>query len=344
MGRRGRAIRVVLLTEGGRGMGFGHAARCHALFEALRAAGARPRLFIRGDRSVAGVVPQSRFGLLDWSKRTPRLRALLRDSDVAVIDSYRAGAGFFRWMASRVPLAVYLDDNKRLSYPPGVVVNGNVHAGHLGYPRRRGRVLLIGPRYALLRRAFRRPPSPPKRREVRRVLVTAGGSSPPGLVPRVAQAALLALGAAEVRAVASAADLGSLRRLAALSRGRLRILPQPVSLSEAMADMDLCVSGGGQTLNELAAFGIPSIGIELADNQRLILRGWERRGFLIRAGRHESPRLEARLRSALRRAASPRRRRAMSRAGRALVDGRGAQRTAAAVLAEASRVLRKGAP
>jgi spore coat polysaccharide biosynthesis predicted glycosyltransferase SpsG len=331
--------RIAILTEGGRGIGFGHVARCGALCEALRAAGAQPRLVVDGDRSAAGVA-HARVEFLAWRSRPPRLRALLKDCAAAVVDSYLAGPAFYRWLAASVPLAVYLDDNKRLAYPPGFVVNGGIHARALRYPRPRGRRLLIGPHHILLRRAFWRPPAPPRSGPVQRVLVTAGGSSDPGFLARVAEATLLAFPAARVRTVAARADLPSLRRLG----DRLDILLQPADMPRAMRGTDLCVSAGGQTLNELAAFGIPCVGIELADNQRRHLRAWARRGFALSAGRRDAPGFEARLRAALSRAASPARRRAMSRAGRRLVDGRGALRTAEAVLAEVSRILKRGTP
>jgi len=53
-----------------------------------------------------------------------------------------------------VKLAVYIDDNKRLDYPKGVVVNGSIHAKELNYSKKNGVKYLLGPKYIPLRKDF----------------------------------------------------------------------------------------------------------------------------------------------------------------------------------------------
>jgi spore coat polysaccharide biosynthesis predicted glycosyltransferase SpsG len=105
-----------------------------------------------------------------------------------------------------------------------------------------------------------------------------------------------------------------------------------------MLGADVAISGGGQTLYELAATGTPAVAIRLADNQTLNLRNLQAAGMLLWAGDAGDADLETMVTSALMVLAENRGRRTeMSRRGRALVDGRGAARVAAAVLDEVRR-------
>ena len=50
--------------------------------------------------------------------------------------------------------SVYIDDNKRLDYPKGIVVNGSIYAEELNYPHKNGPTYLLGIKYAPLRKEF----------------------------------------------------------------------------------------------------------------------------------------------------------------------------------------------
>jgi len=104
-------------------------------------------------------------------------------------------------------------------------------------------------------------------------------------------------------------------------------------MAALMLNADLAVSGGGQTTYELAATGTPAIGIRLAAGQALNLRGLSAAGCLREAGAPDEVGFEARLVSRLSELADDRSvREEMSRRGRALVDGRGAERVTDAIV------------
>ena len=95
----------------------------------------------------------------------------------------------------------------------------------------------------------------------------------------------------------------------------------------------MAVSGGGQTLYELAAAGVPTVAIEVAENQRFQMEAFEAEGFLrsVEAGQPaECGLVTANMVDCLRQDQEMRSR--MSQAGRRLVDGRGSLRVAEAIL------------
>jgi spore coat polysaccharide biosynthesis predicted glycosyltransferase SpsG len=110
----------------------------------------------------------------------------------------------------------------------------------------------------------------------------------------------------------------------------------PPDVRGLMLGADVALCAGGQTTYELAATGTPAIAVQVAANQAGNLRGLEAAGALVWAGSVEDADLGDRVMAALAALAGDgARRAAMSRAGRALVDGKGIERVAEALLARA---------
>ena len=174
-----------------------------------------------------------------------------------------------------------------------------------------------------------------------RVLVTLGGADP--------QSSTLAVVAAVQRALPDAAldvvigplfgPVPDLDRRAAGDPPRLRLHRDLDDLSALMSAADLAVSGGGQTLYELAATGVPTVALCLADNQEpniAALAGVS----LLSAGRVEESAADGfhRVEDGCRQlAADPALRERMSDAGRSLIDGHGASRVADVILRSGHR-------
>lgn len=215
--------------------------------------------------------------------------------DAAVVDSYRLGAGDLERMGGRMPLLTPSDvsDNAALAL---------VLDYHFGVEPREG--ALAGPEYAPIDPAFARL-APPAGDAVRRVLVTMGASER-GVAARV----LLAPAAGNVFADAAVVVADGTRPLLELAEGA-----------------DVALAGAGITAYELAAAGIPTVLVALADNQRRVVDGAAATGVALTS--EADPVAVVR---ALRRLADTAERGRISAAARGAVDGRGAERVAAAAL------------
>jgi spore coat polysaccharide biosynthesis predicted glycosyltransferase SpsG len=143
---------------------------------------------------------------------------------------------------------------------------------------------LCGPSYLLLRRDLRRalsqPPLPwPQRRSI---LVTFGGSDPAALTrPVVLGLADPPLAGARLEVVIGGGVAGRDALAKELSRlcPALGVHVDAPNLGMLMREAGLAVSAAGTTIGELAAFGVPSLIVAVADNQlpgarQAAARGW----------------------------------------------------------------------
>jgi UDP-2,4-diacetamido-2,4,6-trideoxy-beta-L-altropyranose hydrolase len=200
---------------------------------------------------------------------------------------------------------------------------------------------LVGPEVVPLRRGFQdvgRPARPAG--GAARVLVSMGGSDPGGLTVPVVKA-LAPTGARsrfEVQVVANPASAvwGSVGEVL----GRLGLAPpcaaEPERMAEHLADADVAVLAMGVTVYEAMAAGTPAVVLCRTSGDVAHARALEERGAIVSLGQHWTG---ERVRTAVGEVASaPARLEAMRRAGRTLVDGRGAERVAARL----ARLLEEG--
>ena len=131
---------VVILTEGGKSFGFGHVARCSSIYQAFLKRNISPKFFINGDDSVKSILKGIDFKIKNWLDDISFLNSI----DIVIIDSYLANSDLFEQISKKVALTVSLDDNKRLEYTKGMVVNGLINASNLNYPRNDSIKYLLG--------------------------------------------------------------------------------------------------------------------------------------------------------------------------------------------------------
>ena len=309
-------LRAAFLAEAGPGVGLGHLRRCQALAAALGSRGAAVRFLVAG--AAGGGTDAAR---LDWT-RDPALAVEALAAwrpHVAVVDSYGASPELFERVAALAPYAVAVDDLADRPLPVHLVVNGAWHATRLAYRARPDTVFLLGPEYALLAPAFVGAPRRSVRDDVRRVLVTLGGDPPADALAAVLHGVRRAAPAARIDVA-----LGPFAPVPDATGEGVRVCRGLDSLRPLMLEADLAVTGGGVTLYECLATGVPVIGVCLADNQRPNIDELGRAGLILSG----EPSLEQ---AVGRLADDPALRRSMSVRGRCDVDGRGAARVADAI-------------
>ena len=148
-------MNVFILTEGGKDAGLGHITRCTSIYQAFEEVGIRPALIVNGDEAVQDLLKDKNFRFFDWLNDRERLFAAVRNADIVFIDSYLADCALYEKVSNIAGTGIYLDDNIRIEYPKGFVINGAIFAERMPYPKRNGVTYLLGARYAPLRREFR---------------------------------------------------------------------------------------------------------------------------------------------------------------------------------------------
>lgn len=328
-------LRVLFRCDAGPAIGLGHAMRCLALAEALGARhGAACAVLTRTPEALGAWVAAG-SAVLPTAVADPvaALRAVAWQPDLVVVDLPVLGAQEARALGELPWPVVLIDDEGQVPVATRFLVNGNAFATALRYrvlwP---GARLLRGPRYVALRSAVvaRRP----RRRVIvavgRRVLLTLGGS----VRPAALEQALAALPAE----VAIDLVLGPWSAAPVWPGGRaVTVHRAPADLATLLVAVDVCVAAGGSTLYEAACLGTPTVALPQSPLEARNAAALAVRGAVVDLGadpdvwrRTLGPTVSRLLADAAWRGA-------LARAGRRLVDGRGAARLADALVAEVAR-------
>lgn len=339
-------MKVIIRADASAALGLGHLKRCLSLAQALSAQGAEVTLAWRhidldctamieaaGVESVCignGQVTGELFDARDLLSAT-------NGASLVVTDHYALGERWQRAVraATHARLAA-IDDlaDRRLDVDVAIDPNFSADpaakfAGRLPTNAR----LLAGPAYALLAPAYADAPRCPAREPVRSIGIFMGGTDAAGL-SSVALDALEQIGfsgSIEVATTQGNPHLVALRARAA-SRPRLAIILDQRDLADFFARHDLQIGAGGGATWERCCIGAPTLAVIAADNQRPVLLPLQQMGVL-RVIADEPPTAAAIATATRELIENPALRRSLATRAMALVDGRGAQRVATALLA-----------
>lgn len=315
-------LRILFRAAAGPRRGFGHLVRCRSLARALDV---RPLIALRGNSRVA----ETAIGLgCDVIKggATKVLSSL--KPDVLIVDDPIAEDAR-RWMqAARAvgALVVSIHDLGIGCLDADLVIDGSITKN----ARARNGMTLAGPRYAVLDPALldsrdgRVQSNAQDEGDAYSVLVALGGGPRAEMANDIAEAIVQANPQARVRIAGGFNGLprGEAERIAWIGPSR--------NLHLEMAKASIAVVGGGVSLYEACAHGVPAVGVPVVAAQRPTVAAFVQRGVArgIVRGR-VTPEVVANECAELLTDAAMRRH--LARLGRRLIDGRGAFRAAEAV-------------
>ncbi|MDE1947015.1 MAG: UDP-2,4-diacetamido-2,4,6-trideoxy-beta-L-altropyranose hydrolase [Burkholderiales bacterium] len=342
-------MKVFIRTDASSATGLGHLRRCLSLAQALRQLGAEVRLGVgASDVDAAALAAAEGFaartlapvpgGGADDAARFCALWPAQRP-DWVVVDHYGLDATWQRavrqaWhcqvaavddLADR-PLAV------DALIDPNFVADSGHRARYAAVLEQAPAAWLCGPRFALLgpayaaAKAFRLAPA------VRSIGIFLGGTDPAGLSPVVLRACREVArfdGPVEIATSSGNPGLAALRAAVASDPGASLAVDLP-DLAGFFARHDLQVGAGGGAAWERCCIGAPALTLCIAANQLAVIPALVALGATATATDNSALAIGTALAGLI---ASPQRRAELSRQGRALVDGRGAERVALALAA-----------
>lgn len=314
--------RVFILTEGGAKIGFGHITRCIALYQAFRAKGVKPEFFVNLTKRSKFFSDKKDFKVFNWLLYKNRFFKSLVKNDIVIIDSYKAGITFYREISKRVRLAVYLDDCVRLNYPKGIVINGVVGGEKLRYPKNKDVVYLLGQKYSILRKEFWKVPKKKNNKRVKNILITLGGK----LEYKNLTLKIVKFLDKEYPEFCKYVVSNSVSTNLSSKRIKVIVSASARKMKDLMLESDIAISASGQTLNELARIGVPTIAIGVAENQKNNIKGFMKGGSIKFAGWHEDSKILNKIENCMCIMGKDYKRKKVSNAGRKLIDGMGAKR------------------
>lgn len=314
-------MKAAILADGGPRVGLGHLGRCTALAQAMdRFHGVKPIFLLKEPKSRRWV----------HNKGFSTRPSFNGSWDLLVVDSYHLSMRDLLSLRRSTRVLAMVDDLGRVPVACEWVLNSSVYAHTVRYTMARTSGLLLGPKFHPLRMEYWRPrASRPVREEVRDVLVMLGGTNEWGLLEKVVSVARRVLSEARYHLVAG--PFGALSVMK--NDDRVIIHRSPKNLRPLLERCDMAISGGGQSLYELAYVGLPAVAVCLAENQTQNVAGFQRAGTILVSGQPEERGFYSKLArglSVLGRDRSLRER--MSHRGWDLVDENGALRVADSLL------------
>lgn len=331
-------MKVAFFTEGSSRIGFGHITRCLSLYQEFSARGMTPTLHINGDETIHGLLEGIRYRIFDWILEENSADDILSEADVVVVDSYLAPAAFYARVAAGKGVPVFIDDNNRLPYPAGIVVNGSAGAEKLPYPANKNLTYLVGHKYILFREAFKNSPERNVAKPLETILVTFGGDDIRGLTSKIVVMLRRHSPPVSLKVIVGP-GFHDKQKLLKMADGKTEMIVDPSveRIVDVMSRSDAAVSAGGQTLYEMASMGLPAIVVAVADNQMNNVNGLVDAGAIEYAGWWETPNLMENILRAFHKFEDASVRESLSHRARELVDGKGGHRIVSVILEKTKR-------
>ena len=286
---------------------------------------------VNGDDSVNSILGDIKFIISDWIDDL----SIISNADIVIIDSYLASINVYNLISTKVPLTVYIDDNNRLNYPKGIVVNGTLDVTNMGYSKRDGIIYYVGKEFIPLRNDFWNISNLEIKDDIENILITTGGNDLRNLTPKILD--LLNTHYPNLNKKVIIADsFENTSEIEALKNDNVKLIYSPSSkeMLDMMADVDLAISASGQTLYELACVGVPTVAIGIIDNQKNNIKNWREIGFIEYAGCWNNKNLSDNILEKIEYLKDKEIRKDKNSIGTQAIDGKGSLRIVKSILSE----------
>ena len=333
---------LTIRADANRQIGTGHIMRTLALAQAARDLGGRVAFLVSEvpntleSRILANVDSFERMDVEAGSSKDLHetvARAREFGSSWVVLDSYRFGFEFQSVLKDADMNVLFLDDyGHGRPYTADFVLNQNIGACKETYLDRSAHTeLLLGPRYALLRKEFWawRTWERDLERSRSHLLVTLGGSDPDNVTMRLVEALRgPRFSHLSVTIVVGAGHPWRAKLTEVAEKDGHVVLWNVDDMDQRMVDTDLAIGAAGSTAYELCFLALPALLVILTENQRLNGEKLQQAGAARCIGWHSDVDDVALADALAEFVEDTDANISMSIAGRRLVDGRGAHRVA----------------
>lgn len=259
-------MRVLIFTECGSQIGLGHISRCASLYDELEDRGIDAELILYGNAMDIEIIKNKNYQYIDWIS-VDFIHHYVKEDDYCIVDSYLADERLYRVIVDRACKCLFIDDNGRIQYPSGIVINPSLSRSDL-YSYLSTDDVLMGPEYIILRRPFVQVTREPLRPIVQEALITLGGSD----IHNITQTVLKEI-CDQYPAILFNVIIGNtfknIDEIKAINRNNV-CFHENVSAEEMkniMENCDLAITAAGQTIYELISTQTPFIPIRVIENQ-----------------------------------------------------------------------------
>jgi len=329
-------MKIVLLTEAGIHIGYGHLFRCLSLYQAFKVKGHKPFFIINCNEDLSAIIPDTNFLILNWLENKEELFNLVSISDYIIIDSFLIDGSILNELQNRYKNFAIIDDFPRRKYLHGLIIDWTINCEYR-YSHSSVKYL-AGISYAALRSDFWNLKNRIISNEVFTILITFGGFDIKNLTLKV-----LKIIVEKFKKIKSIVIVGNkninINEIHQMANDNISLVSDcsGIEMRDYMLSSDLAITTGGQTLYELARTGTPTIAIGTVENSMEDILGWQKVNFIDYVGNWDDPDLEINLINMINKNLSPEIRERKSKIGQGLIDGKGCFRIVNALLANYSQ-------
>ncbi len=308
---------MIILADATPSTGSGHVMRCLALAQAAQVQGFAVRFLskihidwvkrrLKKENIAFSCRPGSVCQQEDPGQLLSSVQTVQKTSWV-VLDGYHFDTDCQKALVDKAYRLLVIDDCNHLpEYYCDILLNQNIGAEHFLYQGQIGRKL-FGPKFALIRKEFladrEKRKEQPRADLPRHILFTLGGGDFSSMLPELAfQFAIPEMAPCTLRIVAGGMPPNRIEKAFLNCPAQVEILTEVNNMSELMCWADVCVTAAGSTCWELCCMNLPFLLIEIAENQREVIKYLEQRHIAQRfsretltnllTGHHPSPKQE----------------------------------------------------
>lgn len=337
-------ISILFRVNANKNVALGHLKRCISLANKLRINGSSISFLIGKDEYSENILRNNGMayntipcGISHNEEGAETLRiAKLHDVNIVVMDSYDITPQYIELLVAKGYFTVSIDDIADRVIPSHMIINGNLHAEKLNYLHENTIFKCLGIEYLILGPDFEKEIETVRDCDVQDVLITMGGIDHYDLTSSILSLLDVCVYDFQITAIIGPyyENIDSIGSLSRKMKKKVRLIHAPPSLFDYMKECSMAFSAGGQTLYELAALGVPTVGVTLWDNQAGNVKELSEMGAIEGLVYQKDGSFTAELaRKTLRILMDKDHRERLSMAASEIVDGRGAQRSTDAIIA-----------
>lgn len=246
-------MKVAFFTEAGKKRGMGHLIRSHTIAQKFKDNLCEVDFFLDSDINFS-------YKINDLKSFTWNIFNVQKKYDVIFIDSYEATLNNYQEAANNSKVTVYLDDENRLNYPKGVIINFAPDANEEFFQsKKEDTTYLLGLDYIPIRKKFMLT-SKGKRENI---FIMIGGTD----TQSVSYEILDLLQDIDIQKTIVTNNAKSKKELEKSKKTKVLFKPSDKELIDAMFTCSLAITTASMTLYELAYLQIPTITLSVNQNQ-----------------------------------------------------------------------------
>lgn len=253
---------------------MGHLERCLSLYEAFSDLGHIAKILAYSN-SHSSNYNEYNIEIVDWLNEDD-LSDILKENQIIIIDSYLASNEKLKYFVQKHQFPVFLIDSKLKYAKGGCLFFPSIYFDENQFESDSNIANIGGEKYLLFRKSLKKNKSFEVNNDLKRIGISMGGSN---ISNEIVRKIVVILNKTfpnldiYVYSENFDNDLSLLPNLFFTG-----FLEKEVYLKN-IVNMDIVITNGGQSINEVLFMGIPSITIPIIDNQEMNAESWAKKGY-----------------------------------------------------------------